>query len=387
MRHSSTRRTRALAGYVLAMSMTSFALTSTASAQVLIDSIASESLNQITPRGVDEGYGPALADDGTTAFWATTPPHRNQSMIYVGDNRGLWSIDTTSRGLTRPRSVKVNRTHVVFIAESPQGRGVYFAERSGAGLVPLHEERLPGKLPPFFEVGMSSEGTIAYSTVCSDCDRAGGALYVGSQWAGGYTELQRGVVGGGAFLYNTQYLDVNDHGQVAVQSEYLPSYKRGVFVLERAGESLAQTPTAVDELQVGSQPRPAINNRGEVAYILDKTQIWISTPTPFGTPKQAQLFLDTSGPYASFERVDIDNHGRVAFQARLDDGRVGVFVGPDPEAHKVIATGDQLDRFKIGAVFIMGGLNQAHQVAVVAGVEPMPDMHVMVLSNLPRSPR
>ena len=285
MRHSSTRRPRALAGYVLAMSMTSFALTSTASAQVLVDSISSESLNQITTRGVDEGYGPALADDGTVAFWATTPPHRNQSVIYVGDRRGLWSIDTTPSGLSRPRSVKVNRTNVVFIADSAQGRGVYFAERSGAGLVPLHEERLPGKLPPFFEVWLSSEGTIAYSTVCSDCDRGGGGLFVGSQWAGGYTELQRGTAGGGAFLYNTQYLDVNDAGQVAVQSEYLPGYKRGVFVLERAGTALADTPTAADELQVGSQPRPAINNQGEVAYILDKSQIWIGKPTPFGTPK------------------------------------------------------------------------------------------------------
>ena len=246
---------------------------------------------------------------------------------------------------------------------------------------------MPGKLPPFFEVGLSTDGLIAYSTVCSDCNRGGGGLFVGSYWSGSYTELQHGVVGGGAFLYNTQYLDVNDNGQVAVQSEYLPGYKRGVFVLEHAGEPLAQTATAVDELQVGSQPRPAINNQGEVAYILDKAQIWVGKPTPFGTPKEAQLFLDTSGPYASFERVDIDNHGRVAFQARLDDGRVGVFVGPDPEAHKVIATGDQLDRFTIGAIHIMGGLNQSHQVAVVAGVEPMPDMHVMVLSNIPASPR
>ena len=134
MRPSSTRHTRALASYVLAMSMTSIALTSTASAQVWIDSIASESLNQITPRGADEGYGPALADDGTVAFWATTPPHRNQSTIYVGDRRGLWSIDTTPNGLTRPRSIKVNRTTLVFIADAAQGRGVYVVERSGGGL-------------------------------------------------------------------------------------------------------------------------------------------------------------------------------------------------------------------------------------------------------------
>lgn len=384
MRHS-TRIARVLANAWLLAGAASL-LTPVASAQLRVDSIASEGLNQIKPQGLSEGYGPGLSEDGTVGFWGSTPPHTNQSVIYVGDPAGLWSIDTRASGLSRPRSIKLNGDSLVFIADGAQSRGAYVVDRAGGKIVALNEQRAPGKLPPYFEIALSREGTIAYATICSDCDRAGGGLFVGSRF-GTFTRLQKGTIDGGPFLYNTQWLDVNDRGQVAVQAEYMPAYRRGLFAFERPDEALAVAQAVAENLPVSSQPRPAINNQGEIAYILDQTQIWIGKPSVVGGEKQARVFLDTSGPYAAFERVDLDDHGTIVFQAKLDDGRTGIFVGPDPEAHKVLVTGQRIDGRTIGAVHIMGEVNQQRQLAVIASVEPQPDMHVLRVSNLPATPR
>ena len=205
--------------------------------------------------------------------------------IFVGDGQAVYPINVSTSGLSRPRSIKLNGDALVFIADAPNARGVYVVHRAGGPITPLHVLSGAGKLPSFGDVGLSANGTVAFATVCSDCGRGGGSVFSGSRF-GTIGELQRGAQGGtGGFLYNSQYLDLNDRGQVAVQAEYLPDYRRAIFVLQRPGDPIGNVDTAVEGLPIGSQPRPALNNRGEVAYVLDRSQVILATASRFGPPK------------------------------------------------------------------------------------------------------
>lgn len=54
------------------------------------------------------------------------------------------------------------------------------------------------------------------------------------------------------------------------------------------------------------------------------------------------MIADIQGPFARFHAATINDSGRVAFLAVLDDGGMGVFTGQDPLVSKIIATGDPL---------------------------------------------
>ncbi|MET0342267.1 MAG: hypothetical protein ABW252_14780 [Polyangiales bacterium] len=381
---SRTHSRRALASGAFALVASVASLASHADAQVRVDTIASERESRIAPQGLAEGATPGLADDGTVAFWGSTANSPNS--IFVGDGTAVWPIDVGASGLSRPRSIKLNGDALVFVADAPSARGVYAVDRAGGPIAPVHVIGGPGKLPAINDVALSTNGTLAFATVCSDCGRGGGAVLTGTRF-GALTELQRGTAGGGAFLYNSQYVDINDRGQVAVQAEYLPEYKRAIFVLQRAGDPIANVDTAVDGLGSGSQPRPALNNRGEVAYVLDRTQVIIATPSRFGTPKAARIIADASGPYASFGRVDLDDRGNVVFEATLDDGRKGIFSGPDAAAHKVALEGEPVGGLPIVTLHAMGQLNNQSQLALVAAVQAATDTRVLRITGLPATPR
>jgi hypothetical protein len=59
-------------------------------------------------------------------------------------------------------------------------------------------------------------------------------------------------------------------------------------------------------------------------------------------------FADTAGPFRSFagyqgyDSPALNDRGTVVFYAELDDGRAGIFVGPDAAEDAVIRTGDAL---------------------------------------------
>jgi hypothetical protein len=80
--------------------------------------------------------------------------------------------------------------------------------------------------------------------------------------------------------------------------------------------------------------------------------------------------VDTRGAFGSFgfRPPSLNNHGEVAFQARLDDfSTSGVFVGPKASADRVVATGDTLDGATVQSLsFCEEGLNDAGQLAFTA---------------------
>ena len=55
------------------------------------------------------------------------------------------------------------------------------------------------------------------------------------------------------------------------------------------------------------------------------------------------MIADASGPYQRFVDAAIANDGTVVFQARRrDNGSEGIYLGPDPDADKLIEIGDSL---------------------------------------------
>ncbi len=85
------------------------------------------------------------------------------------------------------------------------------------------------------------------------------------------------------------------------------------------------------------------------------------------------LIASTDDPYAFFGSggVAINASGLVVFQAALDGYGEGIFTGPDPEADKLIATGDPLDG-SVVTTWVQTNrfcLNGAGNVAFTVGLE------------------
>jgi len=79
---------------------------------------------------------------------------------------------------------------------------------------------------------------------------------------------------------------------------------------------------------------------------------------------------DTRGPFSFLFGPSINDEGTVAFLAGLDAGGAGIFIGPDVEADRVIATGDRLFGSPVSFVEFGGGqsLNDTGQIAFRAGL-------------------
>ena len=71
-----------------------------------------------------------------------------------------------------------------------------------------------------------------------------------------------------------------------------------------------------------------------------------------------------------YQRSSLNNQGEVAFLATLEDGTTGIFVGPDPDKDRVIATGDTLDGARVtGLIFCEEGLSDSGELAFTATFE------------------
>ena len=72
----------------------------------------------------------------------------------------------------------------------------------------------------------------------------------------------------------------------------------------------------------------------------------------------------TAGPYSGFLFApQINDSGTIAFEAQLDDGRTGIFTGPDPLANAVIVTGSPLFGGTVTLVQFYRGLDNLGNIA------------------------
>jgi len=116
---------------------------------------------------------------------------------------------------------------------------------------------------------------------------------------------------------------------------------------------------------------PSLNNEGAVAFFarLDAGGSGIFVGN--GTTTTTIADSSNSSPFLAFrDAPSINDKGVVAFWASLKmvaGGGHGIFTGPDPVAHKVIAAGDALDGSTVSdltfGTFGREGLNNAGQVA------------------------
>lgn len=351
---------------------------------------------------------PAIADDGVVVFAGSTDYDVFQGdVLFAGDGGPVSLYEPSGYGLSNLQSVSVNAAgQVALVADRaavPVQRGVYTTTLSGASFATLYEAPYtPTSWPSEYvttNVALSANGTVAFATIRS----AAGAIYRGPV-TGPLTALR---VGSGVF-FNVRDLDVNDAGQVAVQMEYTDptaGLSRGILLFDTPGQELTDLDTAIERLNVSTQPFPAINASGQVAFALNTSVelqffdppgvysptpaaiirlepgVYVSTPTPWGEPNEITQYASASGPYATFGRVDINDAGLVVFDATLDDGSFGVFSGPDPVRHKVAARGDVIGS-ELFAWVGLGELNNAGELSLVTTDYHTADRQVWRVGNV-----
>jgi hypothetical protein len=172
------------------------------------------------------------------------------------------------------------------------------------------------------------------------------------------------------FVGNDSRPSINNVGDIAFEESIQPNFDSGIFV---GREGTFQTIAAPDpNVFVGV---PVLNDGGTAAFersFFDETTQEFVTEIVTGSGDTLTTVADTRGEFAffGFRPPSINNRGDVAFHATLDDGTAGIFVGPDPVADRVIATGDTLDGETVTSLtFCEEGLNDSGQLAFTAFFE------------------
>ena len=340
---------------------------------------------------IDPDIRPALTEDGKVVV-------AEAQRLLIGDGATLSTIDLAPLGLTVSAPTPAHSLDaraagdIVFLADRPSAsgcpsgaRGAYRIAASGGPLTTLHEPCLPMGSPGEAlgtEIALSPNGTVAFSSIRSGA----GAIRRGP--ATGPVSVFRSGTGD---FYNTQELDVNDAGTVAVQMEYVDGFAgglmRGVLVFDAVEQAKADMDTAVEKLSVGQHPRLAINASGNVAVssmgdlnmniggtiYSYPSGIYVATPTLFNTPKTLTLVADLSGPYCKFGAVDINSAGAVVFEAALDgnpactsSGFDGLFTGADPRTGTIVVRGDgDLGGHQYFDNVVLGHINDSLKVSFI----------------------
>jgi hypothetical protein len=172
---------------------------------------------------------------------------------------------------------------------------------------------------------------------------------------------------------------INDSGNIAFVESVQPDFARGIFV-GREGQFTTVVAPDPSDPSVGLG-EPILNDAGTVAFhrfffdeIAQQSAEEIVKIDADGT---RAVVADTGGEFSSFggRPPSLNNNGDVAFLATLDDfTTTGIFLGPDPIADRVIATGDKLDGLTVQNItFCEEGLSDSGELAFVAQLADNPD--------------
>jgi hypothetical protein len=349
---------------------------------------------------IDPDVRPALTEDGTVVA-------AEAQRLRIGDGSTSSTVDLAPLGLTITAAAPAHALDaraagdIVFVANRasasgcPSGaRGAYRIGTGGGALTTLYEPCTPMSSSDEAmgnEIALSPNGTVAFSTI----QNGAGAIRRGP--ATGLVPVFRS--GSGTF-YNDGELDVNDAGAVTIQMEYNDGFAgglmRGVLVFDAVEQDKLDMKTALEKLGIGQQPHLAINASGMVAVSSGTAismniggtiysypaGVYVSTPTPFNSPKMLTLVADLSGPFCKFGAVDINSDGAVAFEAALDgnpactsDGFDGIFTGANPNSSTVVMRGDaDLGAHQYFDSVVLGHINDGLRVSFITTYsEPLVD--------------
>jgi hypothetical protein len=162
---------------------------------------------------------------------------------------------------------------------------------------------------------------------------------------------------------------INDLGVIGFDESV--DFDSGIF----AGREGAFTTIAGPDPDVFVQ-KPVLNDSGTAAFyrsFSDQTTGEFVEEVVTGNGGPLTTVADTRGDFGSFgfRPPSLNDDGDVAFHATLDDFVTsGIFVGPDPGADRVIATGDTLDGATVqGLTFCEEGLGDSGHLAFIAQLE------------------
>ncbi|WRH65668.1 MAG: PEP-CTERM sorting domain-containing protein [Planktothrix sp. GU0601_MAG3] len=170
---------------------------------------------------------------------------------------------------------------------------------------------------------------------------------------------------------------LNNQGTVAfsalfrdIHAEYpLPPITSQLIMMQKGGFQTVVT----NNIKWPSQP--VVNDNNEIAFLSSNYDLFSGDEIESGifTFKNGNLTkaVNNQGLFGSFESLDINNKGNIAFSATLDTGTKGIFIGADPVADKVITVGDSLFGSTITnlSFFADKGLNDQGQIAFYAALE------------------
>jgi hypothetical protein len=159
---------------------------------------------------------------------------------------------------------------------------------------------------------------------------------------------------------------INDLGEIGFAESI--AFDRGIFA-GREGTFRTIFPPDPE----GGVGEPVLNDSGRAAFVrsfFDETAQEFVEEIVTGDGGPLATEADTRGGFSffGFRPPSLNDNGDVAFHATLDGSSTsGVFVGPDPVADRVVATGDSLDGAVVQNVtFCEEGLNDAGQLAFIA---------------------
>jgi hypothetical protein len=264
--------------------------------------------------------GAALNEQGTVAI--TVAIEGAGDAVLVGDGRSLSIVAESAAGFFGPAAIN-NRGDVVFKEVSREGSRI-LVSRNG---------RL-STLVDFDAFGLGDPVINARGTVAFTAFRRS----VGGQ---AVLALDRGQVTTIAtHMRAILTLDINQRGQVLALTD--PGLPPSSTLVVGDGRTTRIAADARALLGGGFFLQAVINDRGTVAFsaFLGESGRRIYLADPQGG---LRTVITTDGPFEFLALGGLTNSGTPVFTASLDAGGTGVFVGPDPVADKVIATGDTLD--------------------------------------------
>ena len=218
-----------------------------------------------------------------------------------------------------------------------------------------------------FDTSINNSGEVAFA---AELDNGDEGLFSGSgSKKGGLTTH---------YLTSTSQFDGSDSrpainivGDIAFV-ESIDS-ARGIFVGQEGDFTKIAAPEPSDpSIGYGT---PMLNDAGTAAFqrsFTDEATQEFVEQIVTGNGGPLTVVADTRDEFAffGFRPPSINNDGEVAFHATLDDGTSGIFVGSDPVADRVIATGDTLDGSIVqNLVFCEEGLSDSGELAFVAQLE------------------
>ena len=218
-----------------------------------------------------------------------------------------------------------------------------------------------------FDTSINDGGEVAFA---AELDNGDEGLFSGSgARKGGVTTH---------YLTSTSQFDgsdsrpsINGSGDIAFAESI--DFARGIFVGQEGVFTEIVAPDPSDpSIGYGT---PTLNDAGTAAFqrsFTDEATQEFVEQIVTGNGGPLTVVADTRDEFAffGFRPPSINDDGEVAFHATLDDGTSGIFVGSDPVADRVIATGDTLDGSIVqNLVFCEEGLSDSGELAFVAQLE------------------